>query len=323
MDTELIIRPARSADRPAMERICAHTWDWGDYIPEVWDDWLADGRGLVIVGERAGHMVALSRITFTAEDEVWLEGMRVDPHYRGQGIAAQFLDYSLAQARARGARVVRLGTGGHNTAVHAIVARAGMHRIGSFVLLVAEASLGESQPTLLTRRQAAQVQSFLRNSPVLAHTHGLYSVEWAWQELSDDRITQFLDEGRVAAQCAADGQLLALATVHLQPADDEMWVGFADGQIEAVVELATAVRAYAASLSAVKVRVMLPDLAWLRDAFRAAGYGLGDWEGELWIFERYLPPEPPTRARGAGTLRQGQGPLEPGHGGDGGGDHDG
>ena len=31
---------------------------------------------------------------------------------------------------------------------------------------------------------------------------------------------------------------------------------------------------------------MLPDVAWLRDAFRAAGYEQGEWKGELWIYER-------------------------------------
>jgi hypothetical protein len=35
---------------------------------------------------------------------------------------------------------------------------------------------------------------------------------------------------------------------------------------------------------------MVPDLPWLRDVFGAAGYSFGDWEGELWIFERRLDP---------------------------------
>ncbi len=305
MDTELIIRPARPDDRPAMERICAHTWEWGDYIPEVWDEWLADRQGQVIVGELAGHVVALSKITFTAPDEVWLEGMRVHPEYRGRRIASDFLDYSLSHARDHGARVVRLGTGDHNMAAHAILARAGMERIGSYVLWSTEPSLHGPEPTFLAREHAVQVQAFLRNSPVLAHTHGLYSVDWAWQELSDERMAQFLEEGRVAAVCTRDGQLVALATVHFDPADQEAWVSFVDGQPEAVAELASAIRTHAARSGAEKVRVMLPDLIWLRDAFHAAGYGSGDWEGELWVFERWLLPKPP--ALGSGAITAGQG----------------
>jgi hypothetical protein len=58
MQTGMIIRPARPGDRPAMERICVQTWEWGDYIPEVWDDWLADEQGLPIVCELEGRVVA-------------------------------------------------------------------------------------------------------------------------------------------------------------------------------------------------------------------------------------------------------------------------
>ena len=79
------IRPARPEDRPAIERICAHTWEWGDYIPEVWDDWLAEGdrgEGHALVGEVEGFVVALSKVTLQTPDQVWLEGMRVDPDCR-------------------------------------------------------------------------------------------------------------------------------------------------------------------------------------------------------------------------------------------------
>jgi hypothetical protein len=70
--------------------------------------------------------------------------------------------------------------------------------------------------------------------------------------------------------------------------DRVIWIGFADGQPEAIADLALAIRVHAAQIGAQKVRIMLPDLGWLRDAFGAAGYGFGDWEGELWIFERWL-----------------------------------
>jgi GNAT superfamily N-acetyltransferase len=288
MDGELTIRPAQPSDRASMERICAHTWEWGDYVPEVWDDWLTGAEGVVIVGEVEGRAVALSKITFQTADQVWLEGMRVDPDFRRRGIARQFLAHSLAYAQGRGARVVRLGTGHHNTPVHTIAARAGMEQVGSYVLLSAEPLPEGPQPRFLGMKHAEQVQSFLAGSPVLAHTYGLYSAHWAWQELSAARVTYFLTRGRVSASLEPDGQIGALVIVEHDPEDDEVWISFACGQPPALLELATAVRAHAAKLGAEKVCVMLPDLNWLRDVFYAAGYGLGDWEGELWIFERQL-----------------------------------
>lgn len=298
MDSTLSIRPARPDDRSAMERICAHTWEWGDYIPEVWDDWLAGeasshakGRsmeGPAIVGEMAGQVVALGKITFLTPDQVWLEGLRVAPEFRRRGIAGHFLDYSLAYGHEHGARVVRIGTGGHNTAVHTLMARASMERLGTYVLRNAEPLTQGPRPRILATGQAGPVAAFLRDSPVLDRTHGLYNFDWVWQELSAERVAHFLESSQMAALMAADGKVAALATIHFVPRGGTMWVGFADGQASAVAELAMAIRVHAAQVGAEGVSIMLPDLPWLRDAFSEAGYSPGEWEGELWIFERRL-----------------------------------
>ena len=118
MDTGMTIRPARPDDRPAMEAICAHTWEWGDYLPEVWDDWLADaarsraegGGGALIVGEWAGRVVALSKITWQPRDQVWLEGMRVDPDYRRRGFAKAVVSACVRELARRGVRYAYIGS---------------------------------------------------------------------------------------------------------------------------------------------------------------------------------------------------------------------
>lgn len=294
MSQTLTIRAARADDRPAMERICAHTWDNGDYIPEVWDRWLVDERGVLLVGELDSperQVVALQKITFQTPDQVWLEGMRVDPDYRGQGIAAQFLQHSVTYARRHGARVVRLGTGEYNQPVHKLAARAGMERVGVFAPWSAEPLAEGPQPVTLTLESLDRVMSFLQASPVLAHTHGLVGIHWSWWELSTQYLVDRLTGGQVVAQVTPLGDLAALAVIDFTPGEDEMWIGFADGQPEAVRALALAIRVQAGQVGAAPVRVMVPDLAWLRDAFRSAGYGFGHWEGELWIFERRLIPE--------------------------------
>ena len=293
MGAKSIIRPARPDDRSAVERICAHTWEWGDYIPEVWDEWLADKRGVLQVGEMDGHVLAVNRLIFQSPDEVWLEGMRVDPDHRREGIGWQFMKHDLAYARDHGAKVARLATGHSNTAVQAMVARVGMVRIGAAQLLVAEALPDGTQLAILGPDDAPRVATFLQHSSVLAHTHGLYDAGWVWTALSASRVAELLAAGQMAALLTPEGELAALAVVSIDPEGGGMWVGYADaepqraaGRPEAVTTLATALRAHAAKVGSPQVEAMLPDLAWLRDAFRAAGYEQGDWKGELWIFER-------------------------------------
>jgi GNAT superfamily N-acetyltransferase len=288
MEPGMTIRPARPDDSPAMERICAQTWEWGDYVPEVWNDWLADEQGLPIVGELAGRVVAVSRIRFQAPDQIWLEGMRVDPEYRRRGIGRQFLEHSIAFAQERGARIVRLSTSYHNVPVHTLTAQVGMERVGAYQLRTAASLPGGPDLTFLSAAHADQLRAFLHDSPMLATTHGLYSVDWAWEDLSPARVSQFLAAGQFAARLVPDGRLAALALLHARPDDGELWIGFVDGEAAALADLARAIRAHAATIGAEKVQVMVPDLGWLRADLSEAGYGPGEWEGELWVFERRL-----------------------------------
>lgn len=285
MVTGMIIRPARPDDRPAMERICAQTWEWGDYIPEVWDDWLADEQGLLVVGDIDGQVVALTRFRFQTPGEIWLEGMRVDPKYRSRGIGRQFLEYCIAYSREHGARVVRLSTSYRNIPAQTLITQVGMVRVGAYQFWLADPLPGSPDPVFLSTEHGDQVRAFLAGSPVLAHTRGLHGIDWACQELSSPSIDQFLAAGQFAAQLTADGQLDALAILHSRPEDSELWISFIDGQASAIVSLATAIRGYAARIGAEKAQLMTPHLGWLRGALSEAGYAIGEWEGELWVFE--------------------------------------
>lgn len=310
MVEDLCIRPARPEDRAAMERICAHTWDSGDYIQEIWDDWLAGEDGLLLVAELGGQVVSLNKVTIQPAGQIWLEGMRVDPEYRGRGIASRCLDWNLAFARERGARVVRLATGSHNTAVHLMTARVGMDHVGTYILRTAEPLPGGLRPAIPGTEMAGPVAALLENGPVLAKTRCLYSADWAWQELSARRLVELLDSGQVVARVDGSGNLAAVVTMHHHAGDDEMWIGVAEGQPQAVADLAMAIRAEAAAVGVARVRIMLPELPWLREAFQTAGFGPGDWDGEMWLMERFLgedrDAEPGREAGQRGRGERGQ-----------------
>ncbi|RME32959.1 MAG: AI-2E family transporter, partial [Thermoflexia bacterium] len=52
-----VLRPACPEDRSGMEAVCGTIWDGEDYIPEVWDEWLADPDGELTVAELDGRVV--------------------------------------------------------------------------------------------------------------------------------------------------------------------------------------------------------------------------------------------------------------------------
>ena len=348
MDDELIICPGRHEDLPQVERICANIWEWGDYIPEVWDEWLRGGvPGSLAVAELGDTIVALGRVMILPDGQAWLEGMRVDPNYRRRGIAWRFTQYKLDLARRHGARVARLGTGDYNSAVHAMMERMGMQRVGQYLHLTAAALPGDA-PGPLAVEHAPRVHAFLHRSRALADARGLYSTHWTWQELSDDQADRFLQAGQIVGRFAPDGALAALAVVERQPDDGRVWVGFADvdpaaampaglvvdvpageeaRHIALLARWATDMRHYAAHVGVETASIMVPEVQWLRAAFSAAGYEATEWKGQLWIYELALNPQPPASAGGVVTAslegRQAVTEPPPGGGGLGGKEADG
>src|SRR6266571_647711 len=110
------IRPATQADKSPVLEFCTNTWPGGDYIPEVWDDWLRDARGRLVVATVSGSPVGIAHASLQTRSVAWLEGVRVHPSYRGRGIAGK-LNIALTRfAAEKGATVARLCTGSMNKA---------------------------------------------------------------------------------------------------------------------------------------------------------------------------------------------------------------
>jgi GNAT superfamily N-acetyltransferase len=144
------VRLATSADRPAVLDFASRTWDGWDYIPLVWDPWLAGRDGVLLVATsqpapgpgRAldrfgrpldpGRPIALARVTLLAEGEAWLEGLRVEPGVRRRGVATTFQAALLEWARAQGATVVRYATGADNIGSHRLASHHGFEALPSW-----------------------------------------------------------------------------------------------------------------------------------------------------------------------------------------------
>ena len=89
------------------DRIIAFTFNtWGDneddYIKDVFDDWLADPRGEFTAAVIDDRVVGIAKLTDMGDDEWWFEGLRIDPAYRRQGIAAELNRYHVASGQAVG-----------------------------------------------------------------------------------------------------------------------------------------------------------------------------------------------------------------------------
>lgn len=107
---DLTLRPMRAADRERVVEISRDIWDGHDYLPRVFDDWLADSGAAFQAAELDGVVVGVQRLRPFAPGLVWYEGLRVASTHRRQGLARAMLGSAIAAAKEQGFGEMRLGT---------------------------------------------------------------------------------------------------------------------------------------------------------------------------------------------------------------------
>jgi ribosomal protein S18 acetylase RimI-like enzyme len=130
---QLDVRPARAEDREAVLAFSAHTWSDGDYIEYVWEDWLHDERGALLVAVSQDRPIGLIHVALFSDEEAWLEGIRVDPAQRRRGVGRVLVSRALVAARERGAKVARLFTAHDNIASQELIAGFGFKRVAEVI----------------------------------------------------------------------------------------------------------------------------------------------------------------------------------------------
>ncbi len=85
-----MIREANSLDKAPILRFCKDTFSWGDYIDQVWDPWLREGN--LFLFEKQSP-VGICHAFFSG-DQIWIEGIRIDPHFRRQKIASKLVKHA-------------------------------------------------------------------------------------------------------------------------------------------------------------------------------------------------------------------------------------
>jgi ribosomal protein S18 acetylase RimI-like enzyme len=292
---ELVVRRAQPEDRDAVLAFCAHTWDDGDYIAEVWDKWLADEHNALLVGVLNGTPVALERVRMVSEDEAWLEGMRVDPAYRRRGFGRVMVSRALVTARAMGATVARLLTSDTNVASQKLVERFGIVKVAEMIRYRAPALKPEevgdaARLTIPSEQDFERIWAWLEQSNLAPLNGGLEITDWHAEALTEPLLRRYLTAGQV--MLLEEWETIGALAVALPHRWDEAepWaleVRYIDGLADAIDRLAYALRQRATELDCTTVELWLPDVLILRDAMAGSGY---EQHGDHahWIYAREL-----------------------------------
>ncbi|MBT8242678.1 MAG: GNAT family N-acetyltransferase, partial [Nitrosopumilus sp.] len=87
---KLLIRDANSSDKIPILKFCKNTFSWGDYIEHVWNFWLSEGS--LFLAQKQ-NPVGICH-AFYSNDQIWIEGIRINPNFRRQNIASKLVKHA-------------------------------------------------------------------------------------------------------------------------------------------------------------------------------------------------------------------------------------
>ncbi|RCK76965.1 MAG: acetyltransferase [Anaerolineae bacterium] len=281
---QLVCRAALPLDTLQVLELARHIWNGHDYIPFVWQEWLADAEGFLAVAEYGNRIAGLGKLTRLDDDEWWLEGLRVHPDFEGRGFATHIHQYLMGRWRSLGRGVVRLATASKRLAVHRICQKLGFRKVGEFGAYERQTqSAGERvdfRPVAAEELSAAF--AFASQSSLLPLSYHLVDLGWQWAKPRPAYLQRYIAASQAYWWRNQSGLLCAA-----EDDEDEVksllirWVACAP---QLLSDLLRDFACLAAQSGYSKAAWIAPMQTPILEALTSAGYQSA-WDFSLYIFE--------------------------------------
>jgi len=271
-----LVRKATAEDRKEVLSFCVGTFDWGDYIDEVYDFWLGAPDSLFLVAETAGKPVGIVHARQMRHGVAWLEGLRVSPAHRREGVGTALTAKAMEMLSEGGIKTLRLLVESNNEASMALAFGLGFREEATWAFYHGRKprEMPSHGPHWVTPASASNVWSRLDSSDLFNQACRSYENDWAIYPLESDDFSELV-KGRMVATMG-EGKEAALAVVHYGRTEGrDAKACFLLGDRPAVKELAAFVISKAARSGARRLHVSCPNHAGTTEGLKASGFRPG------------------------------------------------
>jgi GNAT superfamily N-acetyltransferase len=274
---DLTIRPVRPADRDRIIELTKDIWGGHDYIPNVFDDWVADAASAFQALEVDGVVVGLQRLRPYAPGLVWYEGLRVATSHRRQGLARAMLDSAIVEARDQGHGEMRLATG--NPEAVRLFESVGFKKLVDVRWWRGSRVEGGESPRIPPAAEAEKLWPMVARSPGIGLFSGVMADFNGARDLSATELGRLAETGML--RVGPGGRAVAGLR---RPWGNNIAVGFLAGSGGALRELLQALRFEADADGLDDVVVSLPREHPAADDLLASGYDFANDDDHSYIY---------------------------------------
>jgi GNAT superfamily N-acetyltransferase len=274
---ELTLRPVRPSDRDRIVELTKDVWGGRDYLPSVFDDWVADAASAFQALEVEGVVVGLQRLRPYAPGLVWYEGLRVATSHRRQGLARAMLDSAIAEAREQGHGEMRLATG--NPEAVRLFESVGFKKLIDVRWWRGPRVEGGESPRIPAAAEAEKLWPVVAKSQGIELFNGVMADFNGARDINAPELARLAETGML--RVGPGGRAVAGLR---RPWGNNIAVGFLAGSGGALRELLQALRFEADADGLDDVVVSLPRGHPAADDLRASGYDFANDDDHSYIY---------------------------------------
>jgi GNAT superfamily N-acetyltransferase len=271
------MRPVRPSDRDRIIELTKDVWGGHDYLPSVFDDWVADAASAFQALEFDGVVVGVQRLRPYAPGLVWYEGLRVATSHRRQGLARAMLDSAIAEAREQGHGEMRLATG--NPEAVRLFESVGFKRLVDVRWWRGSRIEGGESPRIPPAAEAEKLWPMVARSPGIELFNGVMADFNGARDINAAELSRLAETGML--RVGPGGRAVAGLR---RPWGNNIAVGFLAGSGGALRELLQALRFEADADGLDDVVVSLPREHPAADDLRASGYDFANDDDHSYIY---------------------------------------
>jgi GNAT superfamily N-acetyltransferase len=187
-----IVRLAQSSDKEHVLNFCHNTFSWGDYIHEVWDNWVDEGH--VIIVDHDQIPISMAHAAFYHDEKmIWIEGIRVNKNFRNNGIAQKMILHFEENAKSQEFKISRMLVASENEPSLTLAKKIGYQIISKWNYFSLESKQISQQNVTISN--PCQVDHQVLN------TNDYHFIEsWRWIPLTPERLKQLNSENKIFCQ---------------------------------------------------------------------------------------------------------------------------